>query len=125
MVNLQFPSGASRRGALGAHKSQFTILKIKLKRVVDDSYDIQIGSRLMDIARDINLDSHDSAIFVITDTNVGKLYGKSFLRALQRPASHLLIVRSGEKSKSRRTKELLEDKLLSLNLNRNSIIVAL
>ncbi|MBI3766041.1 MAG: 3-dehydroquinate synthase [Ignavibacteriales bacterium] len=43
----------------------------------------------------------------------------------KRPDFHLLTVPAGERSKSRRSKELLENNLLALGANRDSLIVAL
>ena len=102
-----------------------TNVRINLKRKIDDSYNIEIGTTLSEAAKSISGSFPHAAIFVITDTIVGQLYGKSFLRAVNQPPRHLLIVPSGEKSKNRNAKEKLEDKLLALHANRISVIVAL
>ena len=98
---------------------------INLRRVVDSSYDIIIGTPLSDAVKEINRDYPHSSKFVITDSNVGKLYGRKLRSAIKQPARHLLIVPSGEKSKNRKTKELLEDTLIALRVKRNSVIIAL
>jgi 3-dehydroquinate synthase len=102
-----------------------TKVHINLKRVIDDSYDIQISMPLDEAADDIIRMYPDSSKFVITDSNVGKYYGKKFVGALRQPDGHLLILPAGEKSKHRKSKERLEDKLIKLKASRDSVIIAL
>lgn len=100
-----------------------TRVHINLRKTIDDSYDIVIGTRLKQMAKDILSLKLGSKYFVITDTNVAKLYGKSFSQML--PSSKLLTIPPGEQSKNRKTKELLENQLLSFKAGRDSVIIAL
>jgi len=97
-------------------------IHINLKKTVDNSYDIQIGMDLKSTYNEIKDTYPHSKIFIITDSNVNKYYGKTIEKSFGK--NNLLIVPAGEKSKNRRTKELLEDKLLSMNVSRDSLIVA-
>ncbi|HTK82118.1 MAG TPA: 3-dehydroquinate synthase [Bacteroidota bacterium] len=98
---------------------------IRLRRVIDDSYDIRIGTSLPQAARDIDRTFPHSLKFIITDSNVEKLYAKSFLKALKGSNTACLVVPAGESSKNLATKQRLEDKILSLRPRRDSLIVAL
>lgn len=97
-------------------------LNVHLKRVIDDSYGISFDISIRGIAKDILHHYPDSSIFVITDTNVYKYYGKYFRG---NKLFHIITVPAGEKSKRRTVKNYLEDRLLSMNVSRNSVIVAL
>ncbi|MBI4810886.1 MAG: 3-dehydroquinate synthase, partial [Ignavibacteriales bacterium] len=103
------------------------IIRVNLQTPDDNSYDIVIGIKLASVARELARWNNDSKYFIITDSNVRRLYGNIFLKALQ---SHdvevyIISVPAGEKSKTRKTKERLEDKLLKLKADRNSLIIAL
>ncbi|MBI4549266.1 MAG: 3-dehydroquinate synthase [Ignavibacteriae bacterium] len=96
-------------------------VRVHLKGVVDNSYDIVIGTSLRQALRDIANDFRDASKFIITDSNVKSHYGGIFNNKLFR----ILTVPAGERSKDRKTKEYLEDRLLSLRADRNSLIIAL
>ncbi len=100
-------------------------IHINLKRVIDDSYDIDIGMSLQEAGKDINRCYPEIKKFVITDSNVAKFYGKSFINTLRQHGNHLLVVPAGEKSKNRKIKEQLESRLLSLGVKRDSLVIAL
>lgn len=102
-------------------------LHINLKTKVNNSYSILIGTSLSEAAKDIVRLRLGSKYYVITDTNVGKLYGKQFVKAIARHTDNvkLLKIPAGERNKNRRTKELLEDKLFKTNAGRDSVIIAL
>jgi 3-dehydroquinate synthase len=102
-------------------------IRLKLLRTADNSYDIIIGTTLASTAKELAKSNEFSKYFIITDSNVKRLYGNEFLKTLctNKIEAHLLSVPAGEKSKTRKTKEQLEDKLLKLNADRNSIIIAL
>jgi 3-dehydroquinate synthase len=103
------------------------IIRIDLKNLNDSSYDLIIGVKLDDIVNELASWNEFSKYFIITDSNVKRLYADDFLRRLQinKIEVHLLSVPPGEKSKTRRTKEQLEDKLLKLKADRYSLIIAL
>src|SRR5258705_3382299 len=102
-------------------------IHVNLKREIDDSYDIVIGTSLKRSAAEIRTRYPDRHLFVITDTRVDKLYARTLLRALgsEGHAAHLLAVPAGERSKNRNTKSRLEDKLIRMGAGRDSLIIAL
>ncbi len=102
-------------------------VNVDLRRTSDPSYQIVIGTTLARAASNITRLRIGSTYFVITDTNVGKLYGNQFMKELSRHTNQikLLTVPAGERSKSRKMKERLEDKLLSHHAGRDSVIIAL
>ena len=104
-----------------------TKVHINLKKEVDDSYDIVIGTSLASAARDIKKILLADRYFVVTDSNVERLYGKKFLRLIKEydPSPALVSVPPGEASKSRTTKGMLEDRLLALGVSRSSAVIAL
>ena len=101
-------------------------LHINLRNITDCLYDVIIGIKLPAITSEIARLNGFSKYFIITDSNVKRLYGNEFLKTLRtdKIEAHLLSVPAGEKSKTRKTKEQLEDKLLKLNADRSSIIIA-
>ncbi|MEW6777486.1 MAG: 3-dehydroquinate synthase family protein, partial [Bdellovibrionota bacterium] len=105
-----------------------SLLSVHLRSTRDDSYKIVIepGS-LAGLPKRLLSLAEGKRIAVVTDRMVEKLYGKRLLRAL---ASHdsrtrLFSFPSGERAKTRRTKERLEDALLSSGYGRDSLLVAL
>jgi 3-dehydroquinate synthase len=67
-----------------------------------------------------------SSIVIITDSNVGKLYGDQVKRDLSNIApTHVISIKAGERSKTIEEASNLLSKLASLNLDRNGIIIAL
>lgn len=102
-------------------------IHINLKNITDNSYDIIIGTKLSSVAGEIAKWNDVAKYFIITDSNVRRLYGNKFLKALQshNVEAFIISVPADEKSKTRKTKDQLEDKLLKLNADRSSLIIAL
>ena len=103
-------------------------VRVDLKEETDNSYDILIGEELFDdLANDLKQKPIGNSYAIITDSNVGKSYGKRLLKNLQNKNihSHLITFPAGEKSKARKTKEKIEDEMLSHVLGRATCIVAL
>ncbi len=98
-------------------------MRVTLKSTHDRSYPISFVGSIKEIARNIRRNYSPASIFVITDSNVGRLYGKELSREL--PRSHTLVVPAGERSKSRAWKGRLEDALIDKGVARDSVIVAL
>ncbi|MCM1246090.1 MAG: 3-dehydroquinate synthase [Roseburia sp.] len=103
--------------------------RVELKKVVDDSYDVQIGRDLIpEFVRDMKdgLAGSIRKFAVITDTNVEELYGKPVLEALRATGfqAELFVFPAGEKSKVRKTKEMLEDAMLAKDFRRDCCVVA-
>lgn len=103
------------------------LVHVSLRGETNRSYDIVVGTKLNDAGREIRASYPDSLMFIVTDSNVNKLYRKQLVQALFRieAPTHTLAVPAGERSKSRETKEDLENEILSLNADRNSVIIAL
>lgn len=102
---------------------------VGLKKVVDDSYDVQIGSHLFGaMIQDIKngLAGGRKKFAVITDSHVEPLYGKPILSALKEAGyqGDLFVFPAGEKSKVRRTKEELEDAMLAKGYRRDCCVIA-
>ena len=89
-------------------------LHINLKKITDNSYDIIIGTKLAAVASEIAKWNGYSKYFILTDSNVKRFYGDEFLKTLRsyKIEAHILLIPAGEKSKTRKNKEELEDKLL-------------
>ena len=102
-------------------------LTVHLKRIVDDSYDIHTGVTLADAVKRLAKMKLGSKYFIITDTNVQKLYGKKLARLMNEAKLEtvLLSIPSGEEYKNRQIKSLLENELLKFNAGRDSVIIAL
>ncbi|MDI6778765.1 MAG: 3-dehydroquinate synthase [Bacteroidota bacterium] len=86
-----------------------------------------IGVTLQATARDIVQQFPRSRCFIVTDSNVKRLYSIDFELFLKKAGmeTHLISFRAGESSKTRRTKEYIEDRLLKYRADRNSIIIAI
>ena len=83
---------------------------VSLKRVVDDSYDIEIGYSLFErLVSDLQAGLVGSRrhIAVITDDTVEKLYAGEVLQKLADTgfSAQLFVIPSGEKSKTRQNME--------------------
>jgi 3-dehydroquinate synthase len=101
-------------------------VKVNLKKQIDNSYDILIGSKLS-LADELVKRKIAEKYFVITDETTRKLFGEGLLKDLRKSGlqAELISFIAGEKSKSRKVKAELEDKLISLGAGRDSAIIAL
>ncbi len=103
---------------------------VSLKRVVDDSYDIEIGYDLSDaLVNDLKnglVGSH-KRLAVVTDDTVEKLYADEIMQKLTDAGfkPELFVIPSGEKSKTRQMKEFLEDSMLENGFRRDCAVIAL
>lgn len=102
---------------------------VELKRVVDDSYDIEIGYNLKNkLVTDIErgLVGNIRKFAVITDSNVGDLYAKPISEKLVRAGFEvdMFVFPAGEKSKTRETKARIEDAMLEKGYRRDCCIIA-
>lgn len=103
--------------------------RVELKKVVDDSYDVQIGRNLiLELVGDLTggLVGNIHKFAVITDSNVEPLYGKPIYEQLIQAGvqAELFVFPAGEKSKVRETKEMLEDAMLAKEFRRDCCVVA-
>ena len=90
---------------------------VSLKRVVDDSYDIQTGYGLLDsLVSDLEagLVGSRKMLAVITDDTVDRLYSAQLMKRLADAGfkADKFVIPSGEKSKTRQMKERIEDEML-------------
>ncbi|MCD8217726.1 MAG: 3-dehydroquinate synthase [Clostridiales bacterium] len=103
--------------------------QVELKKVVDDSYEIEIGYGLTgQLIKDIadGLVGGIRKFAVITDTNVASLYAAPVTEKLREIGyqAELFIFEAGEKSKTRETKAMLEDAMLAAGYRRDCCIIA-
>jgi 3-dehydroquinate synthase len=103
------------------------ILRVNLRRQVDDSYEIVVGENLFPrLVRDLCQKPLGHRYVVISDSTVVKLYGRKLIRLLQEAGLRAdgLIFRAGEKSKTRPVKQRLEGGLARLGVGRDGAILA-
>ncbi len=102
---------------------------VELKRVVDDSYEIEIGYDLKNkLVNDIErgLVGNVRKFAVITDSNVADLYAKPISEQLVKSGYQvdMFVFTAGEKSKTRETKARIEDAMLEKGYRRDCCIIA-
>lgn len=103
--------------------------QVELKKVVDDSYEIEVGFALEDkLIADLQ-DGLVGKIYkfaVITDSNVKDPYGEPILHRLKNAGyqADLFVFEAGEKSKTRQTKEMIEDAMLAKQYRRDCCVIA-
>jgi 3-dehydroquinate synthase len=107
-----------------------SIFNVELKKVVDDSYDIEIGYNLKDqLVEDLEtgLLGKTKKLAVITDTNVCDLYAKPISEKLMQAGFKvdMFVFPAGEKSKTRKTKEKIEDAMLEKGFRRDCAVIAI
>ncbi len=103
--------------------------RVSLKKVVDDSYDIEVGYELTGrLIEDIKggLAGKMKRFAVITDSIVDELYARPVYNALTEAgySADLFVFPEGEKSKTRETKAMIEDAMLEKDYRRDCCIVA-
>lgn len=106
-----------------------SIYNVELKKVVDDSYDIEIGFELMEkLIQDLKdgLVGNISKFVIITDSNVDLLYATAIYEKLIDSGykADKIVFPAGEKSKTRQTKEYIEDEMLQRGYRRDCCIIA-
>ncbi|MBE6861898.1 MAG: 3-dehydroquinate synthase [Ruminococcus sp.] len=102
---------------------------VELKRVVDDSYEIEIGFGLQEkLLTDIQngLVGNITKFAVITDSIVKDLYTENILNMLKNAGyqADMFVFEAGETSKTRATKEYIEDSMLEKGYRRDCCIIA-
>lgn len=103
--------------------------RVELKRVVDDTYDIEVGYGLQDrLITDLEsgLMGKLRKVALITDSTVQTLYAEPILEKLRAAgfAADLFVFPAGEKSKTREVKAELEDAMLAKGFRRDCFILA-
>ncbi len=105
------------------------ILKVELKKVVDDSYEIEVGFGLEQaLVHDLKggLVGSVKDLALITDSNVKGLYGEKLRDMLAKAGfrAELFVFPAGETNKTRATKEALEDAMLERDFRRDCAVIA-
>ena len=105
------------------------VFNVELKKVIDDSYEIEIGFELAEkLIADLKngLVGGITKFAVVTDSIVKELYADSILDKLVNAGykADLFVFEAGEKNKTRRTKELVEDAMLEKGYRRDCCIIA-
>ncbi|MBS6599904.1 MAG: 3-dehydroquinate synthase [Clostridium sp.] len=103
---------------------------VELKKVVDDSYEIEIGFDLEDkLVKDLKsgLVGNIKKFALVTDSNVKELYGEKIYEKIKEAGynADLFVFEAGEKSKTRKTKEEIEDAMLEKGYRRDCCIIAI
>ena len=106
-----------------------SVFNVELKKVVDDSYDIEIGYDLKNkLVEDIErgLAGNVRKFAVITDSNVSERYARPICERLLRAGFEvdMFVFPAGEKSKTRETKARIEDAMLEKGYRRDCCIIA-
>jgi len=102
---------------------------VSLKRIVDDSYEIETGYALEEkLVNDIRngLVGNIRKFAVITDHIVKDLHAEKILTLMKQAGyqADLFVFEAGEKNKTRRTKEEIEDAMLAKEYRRDCCILA-
>lgn len=102
---------------------------VELKKVIDDSYEIEVGFELeQKLIEDIQngLVGKIRKFAVITDSIVKDLYGERIYQLLLEAGyqADLFVFEAGETSKTRKTKEEVEDAMLAKGYRRDCCIIA-
>lgn len=103
---------------------------VELKKVVDDSYDIEIGFDLEDkLVKDLKsgLVGNIKKFALVTDSNVEELYAEKIYEKIKEAGynADLFVFEAGEKNKTRKTKEEIEDAMLEKGYRRDCCIIAI
>ncbi len=101
---------------------------VELKKVVDDSYEIETGYDLADkLVEDLPaLLPGRKRLALVTDDNVDGLYAQAIDEKLKGAGYSVIrvVIPAGEKSKTRAMKEYVEDTMLSAGLKRDCAVIA-
>lgn len=106
-----------------------SVFQVELKKIVDDSYDIETGFELEEkLIRDLRngLVGGVRKFAIITDSIVKDLYAVPIYQMLLEAGyqADLFVFEAGEKQKTRKTKEELEDAMLAKGYRRDCCILA-
>lgn len=106
-----------------------SVFNVELKKVVDDSYEIEIGH---DLSQKLIMDIRGGLVgritkfAVVTDSIIKDLYAADILNKLKEAGynAELFVFEEGETNKTRATKELIEDAMLEKGYRRDCCIIA-
>ncbi len=104
-----------------------TRVRVKLRRTIDDSYDVIVGDGLMErLAEDLSNKPVGDRYVVVSDSTVMKLYGNALTETLRKAGLKVdrIAFPEGEASKSRKMKQYLEEHMLGMGLGRDCCVIA-
>lgn len=106
-----------------------SIFDVQLRRLVDDSYEIEIGFDLVEkLTEDLKsgLAGKIKRFVLITDDNVDKFYAEPVFSAIEKEGYEIkkFVIPAGEKSKTREMKAWLEDEMLAAGFKRDCMVIA-
>jgi 3-dehydroquinate synthase len=101
-------------------------VRISLDTIPPRSHPVHFCSGFSDIASRIVPISGEAMLFLVTDTNVHRHHGGAMEQALTRAGVpfRTVVLPAGERTKSRRAKERLEDLLIRHGAERSSVVAA-
>lgn len=116
-------------GKLEERILSMSIFGVALKKVVDDSYEIETGFELQNkLVSDLKngLVGNIQKFAIVTDSTVKELYAENICNLLQEAGyqAEIFSFEAGEKSKTRQTKEKIEDAMLAKGYRRDCCIIA-
>lgn len=103
-------------------------IKVNLDKKTSSSYEIRIGSDILDRISLLIAKNHKRTNYIIvTDSNVAEIHGTAFLSALRGVGleAHIIEFPAGEISKNISTVFSLVDKMLAIGVDRSSLLIAL
>lgn len=102
------------------------MLKVELKKTVDNSYPIEIGSQLLGKASTyIKKATKAKKLLIVTNETVYKLYYQKLVANLKDFEIEKIILKDGEKEKTIGSLQKIWDKALKIKLERKDAIIAL
>lgn len=106
-----------------------SVFQVELKKVVDDSYPVETGFALeTKLVEDLQngLIGNIKKLAIITDSNVKDLYAEKICTLLVEAGYdvNIFAFEAGEKSKTRETKAMIEDRMLAKGYRRDCCIIA-
>lgn len=102
------------------------MLKVELKKTVDNSYPIEIGSQLLGKASTcIKKVTKARKLLIVTNETVYKLYYQKLVANLKDFKIEKIILKEGEKHKNIDSLQKIWDKALNIKLERKDAIIAL
>ena len=102
------------------------MLKVELKKTVDNSYPIEIGSQLLGKASTyIKKATKAKKLLIVTNETVYKLYYQKLVVNLKDFEIEKIVLKDGEKHKNIGSLQKIWDKTLKMKLERKDAIIAL
>ena len=104
------------------------IIQIRLRNTRDRSYRITVQEGIWDgVPALLSGLAAGRSVFILTDSNVKRLYGKHLLRSLLDLGMNVLLIDfpAGEESKCERVVSVLQTQLLEHHIGRDSLVIAL